>query len=155
VASIGTFGTPRPQIEGLDFGYFGLTVRVHPDASEAVVFRFMAVAGGLDLDSPQAAPALADFMTGLIHPDDWAAFMDKAVANRQGTEDLMEVIGGILTALGERPTQQSSDSSAGLSPTGSTSTAEQSSLDIQHQYEQEGRPDLALVVQDVRQRPAI
>lgn len=149
---VGRYGKKKaPRVEELAFDYFEDEIRVHPDASDAVIFRFMARVGDMDADSPDAVPALMGFMTGLIHPEDWNTFINTAVKERQDVDDLMEVVGGIMEAMAERPTQLPTDSPDGPLPTPASSTQELSSLDIQHRYEQEGRPDLALVVQNVRE----
>jgi hypothetical protein len=152
MATIGKFGTARPRVEDLDFEYFDIVVRVNPDASEAHVFKFMDEAQKINLESVESLPILANFMRGLIHPEDWDDFMSKALSERQKTEDLMQVVGGIMGALGEDRTQPSSDSSAGQPETVQSSTPVSSSQDIQRQFEAAGRPDLAEVVQMVRER---
>jgi hypothetical protein len=154
VATIGRFGKARPKVEDLDFDYFDIKVRVNPDASEALLFRLMDEAEHVDINSTAAIPVLTGFLRGFIHPEDWETFLATAVRERQDAEDLLSIIGGITEALADRPTQQSSGSAGGLSTTPNTSTEELSSLDIQHRYEQAGRPDLALVVQEVRERKA-
>lgn len=122
MGSLGDLGTPRPPIE-LDFGYFGETIRVDPDATDLDVADMMASFGHVD-DETQAG----DVMTGLrdqlvkqVHPDDRALFWETAKANRQQLRDIMAVSKAITEAVAGFPTGQSSDSS-----TGPTSTVDSS-----------------------------
>lgn len=153
MTKIGSFGTARPpRAVGLTFDYFGQEIRVNEDVSEAVIFHFLATAGDLDTgDNGQAMVAMSSLMRSLVDPEDLDSFMRMAVKNRQTAEDLMVVVSGILEAVGDTPTQQPSDSSDGQSNTEVSSTGGLSSLGIQHRFEAEGRPDLALVVQEVRE----
>src|SRR2546423_1271994 len=63
----------------------------------------------------------------------------------QDVQDLMEVMHGITAAVAKRPTGRPSDSSAGR-PTTKPNSAAKSSSRVKHRLEQQGRPDLALMV---------
>lgn len=135
---IGSFGTARPKVDAT-FEYFGVVIRVHPDASDLAYTEFLAVAKDIEIgedgqplnaaDNQRAAALLDDTLTGQIHPDDLAEFKRLARANRQQTMDLMMLSQQIIAAVSGFPTGQPSDSSTGRgsdqqrSPDGSSSRA--------------------------------
>lgn len=146
MVSIGNLGTERDQVD-LDFGYFGETIRVNPDASESVGTEFAIRAQSIDEDNLAAATvATSDFLRSLIHPEDFDRFLRTSVKNRQQTTDLLATAGAILEALSGFPTSQPSVSSDGPRITGTTSTAAPSWQDLKRRFEAEGRPDKALAL---------
>jgi hypothetical protein len=147
MVSIGKLGTDREEIEA-DFDYFGETIRVNPDASEAVAMRFAVQASDIDVDNNpgQAMVATVDFLRSLIHPEDMDRFLEIAVKKRQRNEDLLTVASSILEAVSGFPTTPRSDSSDGPPRTGTTSTAVPSWQELRHRFENDGRPDLALAL---------
>lgn len=139
---LGEFGTARPEVD-LAFGYFGVTIRVHPDLSElALVDLFGAMAGGEE-DGAKALNALNSMTDSLIHPEDVTEFRRLARANRQNTEDLAELAVKLVEAITDRPTQQPADSSGGLPTTDTKSEDDSRSQALQ---KLEGRPDLQVAV---------
>lgn len=147
MANIGNLGTPREEND-LDFGYFGETIRVHPDASDSVATQFAVRAQAIDAKENLAAAVVAttDFLKALIHPEDFDRFLSTAVKNRQTNEDLLTVAGAILEAASGFPTTQPSDSSDGPQHTGTTSTDVPSWRDLKRRFEDDRRPDLALAL---------
>lgn len=119
---IGTFGTPRPQVDAT-FDYFGVTIRVNPDASDLAFAEFLAIAKDIETtedgtpvnpaDNQRAAALLDDTLRGQIHPDDFETFMRLAKENRQQVMDLMMLSQQIIAAVSGFPTGQPSDSSSG------------------------------------------
>lgn len=119
---IGSFGTPRPAVDAT-FDYFGVTIRVHPNASDLAFAEFLAVAKDIETnedgtpvnpaDNQRAASLLDDTLRGQIHPDDLALFMSTAKENRQQMMDLMALSQGIIAAVSGFPTGQPSASSIG------------------------------------------
>lgn len=141
--NIGSFGSKREAVD-LEFGYFGSTVRVHPDASDLSYMDFMQKAVDIDeTDEVTGFHAVMDFLKGQIHPDDWDNFWKLARTNRQTTTDLMEVSSGIVQAVARFPTLPSADSSHGQ-----LNTTPKSKDDLSSQVNQilKGRPDLQMAV---------
>jgi hypothetical protein len=143
-------GEPRADLD-VTFGYFGHTVRVNPHLSDLVMLDFMTKAADLDEDSTEAMGAMTALLRGVVHADDWETFWAAAIGARQGIDDLMRVCMGVIEAVADRPTVPPSDSSGGPPSTDTRSAAVSSSAAIQRQLEQDGRPDLALMVQQSRQ----
>lgn len=168
MGSVGTFGTERPQAEDLTFGYFGAEYRVHPDAGELALVDFLDLAAAIEIaadgtptpeqlgEGARQVKAIVDALRELVHPDDFAAFWKAAKAHRQTIEDLTEVAMGLAAAAADRPTERPSDSSDGPQRTEPSSTADSSSQDkrlsVARRLEEQGRPDLALVVLDAPER---
>ena len=144
MASIGQFGTPRPPVD-LEFTYFGSTIRVHPDTSDFTI----ALDFGDALASDDGA-FVGAMLARIIHPDDLDEFVRLLRSNRQTTDDLQELMGAVMDALTERPTERPADSSGGPRTTSATSM-DAGSLRVQRRFEEQGRPDLADVVQTHRE----
>lgn len=126
---IGTFGVEREPNDFV-FTYFGETIRVAPDASDLGFAEFLEVAKDINVDSVEsleevadAAVALNDLLRQQIHPDDWDLFWKTAKTNRQFLKDVMAVSRGIVEAITDLPTGESSDASAGQSTTAVKSSA--------------------------------
>lgn len=166
---IGSFGVARQPVD-LSFGYFGETIRVHPDASDLAFFELMGLAQQVDLGDvdpedpstwdPQTTKAMAkagvqaaDIVRQQIHPQDWDRFWAAAKANRQQVMDLMALSDWIGRAVTEAsaglPTGPSSGSSAGRRNTRTRSAAGSSSPGRGQKRALEllqGRPDLQQLV---------
>jgi hypothetical protein len=104
--------------------------------------------------------AIRNLLRSCIVPDEWDAFVDHAIEVNAGADELMGVLQQTIEAHAERPTQPSSSSPGGPQPTGTSSAGGSSSpdsstpvgsIDVQHELEAQGRPDLALVVKNARQ----
>ena len=138
---LGEFGTTRPEVD-LAFGYFGATIRVHPDLSELVLVDMFAGMGGGE-NGTEAFTAITGMADALVHPDDAAEFRARSRANRQTTEDLAQLAVKLVEALTDRPTLQPADSSGGLPTTVMSSGGDSRSEALKRL---EGRPDLQVAV---------
>jgi len=145
VASIGRFGKPRPVAEALTFEFFDDEYRTNPLFSEVALIDFMEEAADIDEKSARAYAFLKDALRQTVHPDDFAAFWSVALAERQETEDLLEIFQSVSRSLTDRPTSRSSVSTDGPSST-DTSSEDGSSSQVIARLESNGRPDLALMV---------
>lgn len=144
---IGDLGVDRSheELEPLDFGYFGETIRVAPTYTDAEILDFIDGATRVDLADPRSLLFVKDAMRRAIHPKDFDLFWRTASENRQTVEDRMTILKAITEAVGNRPTQRSSDSSAGPSTTPAKSGDDSSSRVLSRL---DGRPDLQLLVHD-------
>ncbi len=144
MAKIGSFGDER-HIEQDTFDWFGQEMRVNALAGEQAYIDFLEVAGTLDERDPQAAVAVKTFMREIVHGDDFDDFWRIGREKRQDTADLFKLAQKIIEAVvATHPTEQSSDSPAGLPATAPSSTAA-SYKEVRQELEQNGRPDLSLV----------
>lgn len=129
MASIGNFGTAYEPVD-LDFGFFGETIRVHPEAGAAALTEF--IAGAADIaaeDEPAGAKFILDFLRQLVHPEDFDRFWSLAKAQRQHPmRDLMPIGKAIVEAVSGFPTGQSS-----ASPTGPVNTGQKFAVDLPSQ----------------------
>lgn len=142
---LGDFGTSRPAHEA-EFGYFGHTIRVHPNLSDLALIEFMESAVAIDsMDGADAMVAVSRMLRSLVHPDDWSTFWDAARANRQQIDDMTGLAEKLIESLTDRPTERPSDSSDGPPSTDEKSPVVSSSP-VVRRLEQQGRPDLALMV---------
>lgn len=104
--------------------------------------------------------AIRNLLRSCIAADEWDAFVEHAIEVGAGSEELMGVLQQTIEAHAARPTQPSSSSPDGQPPTGTSSAGGWSSqgssvpmgsIEVQHELEAQGRPDLALVVKNARQ----
>jgi len=132
------------------------------------LMRFAKLAqGDVDSETMEGLAAMYDLLEQCIKPDDycascgnaeqdkcckdrrivndWRRFEQVAATHRDQGEELMEVVKQALEKMSARPTQRSSASSDGPPSTSGNSTAASSSP-VVNRYEQQGRPDLALIV---------
>lgn len=115
---IGDLGIERPALD-LEFGYFGLVLRVNPDATDLDLVEFLMTADSIDqLDEVKGTIAIGRYLRALVHPEDWDVFWSTAKGNRQNLTDLMLTTHAIIAAVAAFPTGQPSDSSTGPSSTG-------------------------------------
>lgn len=139
--------TPAEPIEEDTFEWYGSTVRVGAEATDLALIDFVELAGDMDENDPQSGVFVKRFIRDMIHEDDFPAFWDLARKNRLGFQELAEVAHTIIEQVTNRPTVQSSDSSAGLHAIALNSTAASYS-EVRGELEAEGRWDLALVYDD-------
>lgn len=89
--------------------------------------------------------------------NEFERWLDAATASRADSDEMLEVVGLVVSALSERPTGKPSASLAGLPATKPNTAAGSSagsvSERVQQRLEAQGRPDLALAV--VRSRQAV
>lgn len=145
MTSLGNFGVERPAHEA-DFGYFGKTVRVHPDLSDLALIEFMESAVAIEsMGAGEAMGSVSKMLRSLVHPEDFDVFWKAARANRQTIEDLTTLAEALIESVADRPTVRPSGSSDGPLSTGASSPVVSSSP-VVRDLEAKGRPDLALVV---------
>ncbi len=126
------------------FPWFGVEIRVHPMLSDTILIDLIEESGDLDDKDPRGAMVVKQFIRDVIHPDDFDDFWKLGKANGYQTAQFAEVAAGIVTAVTGDPTQESSDSSNGQSPTATKSQAVSSKVTRTiEELEREGRPDLA------------
>ena len=122
-------------------------------------FATIAKRGGTS-DDMEGLAALYALLQSCIEPGEWQAFEDHANATGADGEVLMQVVTDAITAAAERPTRQPSDSLGGRLTTGTSSVGGSSSpgssirqgdVRVQQRLEEQGRPDLALVVKRARE----
>jgi hypothetical protein len=108
-------------------------------------------------DEMAAMTALLGLLRECIAEDEWDAFRAHARTVRAGADELNRVMTDAVTVQAARPTRQSSGSPGGPPRTGTSSAAGSSSpvpvgsIQVQHDLEDRGRPDLALVVKRARE----
>jgi hypothetical protein len=125
------------------------------------LMKFATIAkSGKTSDDMEGLAALYTLLRTCIADDAWEAFEDHANAVGADGEALMQVVTDAVTAAAARPTQPPSPSPGGPSTTGPSSAEGSSSPGssirqgdprVQQRLEDQGRPDLALVVKRARQ----
>jgi hypothetical protein len=157
---------PQPTVELLG-RHFPLSDRPVPALSlmklAALAKRQAAQGAGAPTDGVSEMEQLSiiyELVQGVIAPDAWPAFEQHATATAAGIEELQQVIRQAVSARTSFPTQPSSASPDGRSTTGTSSPGGSSSpaasvpmgsIEVQHDLEARGRPDLALVVMRARE----
>lgn len=125
--SLGSLGTPHEEVD-LTFDYFGVVIRVSPNASDLDLVGFMLEAAEVEaVDETKAMQATARYLKGLVAEDDWETFWRTAKANRQTLPDLLMLGERIVEAVSGVPTSPPSDSVGGRQTTPSKSKAASSS----------------------------
>lgn len=115
--SIGSLGTPHDSIDAT-FEYFGVVVRINPDAGDLELMEFLMEAAEVEeVDQRKSMGAISRYLRGLIHPDDWATFWQAAKGNRQTMDDLMALGQKIVEEVSGFPTEQRSPSTGGRAST--------------------------------------
>lgn len=140
----------------------GQRFRVRPQGVSLLsLMKFAVIAKkGKTSDDMEGLAALYSLLQSCVHEDDWTAFEDHA--NKVGAkgEDLMGVVKDAVQAANGGPTQQLSGSPGGPSTTAGSSAADSSSRassvpmgsrQVQKHLEEQGRPDIALVVMRARE----
>ena len=82
-----------------------------------------AASSGLDTAEMDGLSAMIGLLESVVIDEDKTRFLDVAEQNGADGETLFRIVGAVMEAVAGRPTQQSSDSSAGLSTTGVSSKA--------------------------------
>lgn len=142
MANLGSFGEAPAEVEQDTFTWFGQEIRVNPELSGLSYVEFMVEHGDLDENDPRSFPAVKEFLRIAVHDDDFDEFWALGKKYKQTLQDLARVVMTLIETVSERPTEQSSDSSTGLSETVENSTGD-SYLRVIREHESEGRPDLA------------
>lgn len=111
------------------------------------LMRFAKAAqGGVDSNDMAGLAAMYDLLEQCIAPADWRRFEVAADKTRASGEELMAVVKDVMEAMTARPTSLPSDSSDGPTIIGPNSGGG-SSLRVVRRLEEQGRPDLALMVE--------
>jgi hypothetical protein len=131
-----------------DFDFFGESFRFNP--AEDYQWELMefaeAATGGADSELLSGIAAVMRLLKSAIHADDWQRFRTSAKANKARVrEHLMPVVWAAFAQPIDRPTGLPSGSSDGQ-PTTPENSAGDSSSRVIARLEEQGRPDLALVV---------
>jgi hypothetical protein len=146
MGSLGSFGVEPATVEVVTFEYFGHTIRVAPDFGEVAFIDWMEEWGQIDEKDPRSAIGGKALMRAAVHAEDFAEFWALARANRQGVEQLLELVGVLVKAATDRPTGLPTDSRGGLENTPPRSEGNLSSAQVMRDLAAGGRPDLANVV---------
>jgi hypothetical protein len=110
------------------------------------LMRFAHIAeSGVDSEDMAGLAAMYDLLEQCVAEEDWSRFQRAATKSRADGEALMAVVKDAIEAISARPTSRPSDSSAGPTTTRPSSAGDSSSRVIAR-LEENGRPDLALVV---------
>lgn len=126
--------------------FLGEQFRVAERVGALPIMRFAKAAkSGTDSNDMEGLVALYDLLAQVIHPDDWARFEAHADREHADGDQLLVVVQQALAAVAGRPTGRSSDSSDGPQTIEPSSTDDSSSPVI-HRLNEQGRPDLALLV---------
>ena len=117
------------------------------DPGSMPMMRFARFARtGIDSDDYEGMAAMYDLLKACIAPAAWDRFERVADESKCDGDTLFGVVRDTFAVIAGRPTSRPSDSSDGSPTTGTRSTAGSSSRVIKR-LESEGRPDLALLVQ--------
>lgn len=126
--------------------FFGETFTVPERFNHRLLTRFAKLARkGVDSDDSEGMAAIDDLIDQCVMPYDMERFDAVCDRERPSFEELMEFMHDVLEAISARPTGQPSDSSDGLQTT-SPNSADGSPSAVVARLEQQGRPDLALMV---------
>lgn len=126
--------------------FLGEQFRVAERVGALPIMRFAKAAkAGTDSNDMDGLVALYDLLAQVIHPDDWTRFEAHADREHADGDQLLAVVQAALAAVAGRPTGRSSDSSDGPQIIEPSSTDDSSSPVIDR-LNQQGRPDLALLV---------
>lgn len=130
--------------------FLGEQFTIADRVSSLAVMRFAKVASSdVDGDDMEGLAAMYDLLEQCIDPAQWRAFQAHADKQRAQSDDLLQLIQEVLPRIAARPTGQPSDSSDGLESS-SGSSVDDSSSRVIARLERQGRPDLALMVDQAR-----
>ena len=126
--------------------FLGESFRVADRVGALPLMRFAKIAkSGVDANELDGLVAMYDLLGQVIHAEDWARFEDHADDQHADGDQLLELVQEALALVAARPTGRLSDSSDGPQTIEPRSTDVSSSPVISRLNEQ-GRPDLALLV---------
>lgn len=125
MASIGSFEVAARRAEGVEpdtFDFCGETFTVSDQIGIIPLGRFAkAATSGLDSSEMEGMAAMIDLLGDAVIDADRERFLNTAAKNHASADDLMPIVQAVVQAQTARPTQRSSDSSAGPSTTGTSS----------------------------------
>jgi hypothetical protein len=126
--------------------FAGERFRTRKKIGAIALLRFAHVANkGTDSASLEGLAAMYELLEAVIAKDEWVRFQQHAADAEADDTQLMKVVADVTEMLAKRPTERPSDSSDGPTSTPQNSEDDSSSRTIRR-FEQEGRPDLALMV---------
>ncbi len=179
IVDLGDLSGPVVEPVEMTFTYFGARIRVAPDLSETKLIDLYARAAEVEIDDDanrqrvgerivKGAQEQKEYIRAHIHPDDFDAFWQAAIDQRQTYGDLMVTTLRLIGLVTDRdPTEPPSDSSDGRPATKPNSPSGASNPDgadgppgwwpedlpyspqaanFVERFEQEGRPDKANMV---------
>jgi len=148
----------RGQREPVDmtFRWFGVTIRVAPDAGDLSLIAFLEQAETIDVgDEVGIMLATKEFLRAQVDERDWTQFFTIARQQRQQFKDLLQVAKDITAAVARFPMTRPSDSSDGRPHTSTTSKVGSSSqVAVQAMADLKGRPDLKMFIWQAQQAKA-
>jgi len=125
--SLGDFTVAKketPDREPDTFTFCGELFTVAEQVGIVAWGRFaQAAQAGHDTAEMEGLAALIEVVSQIVVDADRDRFLTVASRNRADADDLLAIVRAVMEAQAERPTQQPSDSSAGLSPTPENSKA--------------------------------
>jgi hypothetical protein len=131
--------------------FAGRTFRVADKVGLMPLMRFAHIARqGVDASDMDGLAAIYDLLRSAIADEDWRAFEDHATDVRADGDELLAIATEAIQVVAARPTVEPSDSSDGQ-PTASRSSADGSSSEVIARLEAQGRPSIALMVQQADQ----
>ena len=139
-----------PSTESVEF--FGESFHVAERVGLMPLMRFATAAqSGIDANEMEALAAMHGLLQQCIHPADLRRFERHASEAHADGDELMEFVAKVMAVVGARPTGRSSDSSDGPRVIEPSSTIVSSSPDtgparVIQMFNEQGRPDLALLV---------
>ena len=126
--------------------FLGAEFKVADKVGALPLMRFAKVArAGVDASELEGLAAMYDLLGQVIHPDDWARFENHADREHADGDQLLALVQEVFALMAARPTGRSSDSSGGPQTIEPSSPVDSSSPVI-HRLNEQGRPDLALLV---------
>lgn len=136
---------------GASLTFEGRSFRVADKVGLMPLMKFAHLAKqGVDANNQDGLVALFDLLRSVIADEAWSAFEEHASLVRATGDELLEVVKDAIAVIAQRPTVRPSDSSDGPPTTKDTSAVGSSSRVI-HRLESEGRPSLALMVQQAQE----
>lgn len=135
---------PKAVVDPSSVLFFGETFRMAEKIGAMSVMRFAKIAAaGADSSDMDGLAAMYDLIKACIHRDDWSRFERVADDNSASEDELFEVVGQVLGAQADRPTERPSDSSDGPSAIAPSSTSTPADRAIAREA---GRPELQLAI---------
>lgn len=140
----GEVTTETVELQGKDFH-----IAEEIGAMPLMQFAKLAADGEDGMDEMSALAAIYDFLEQTVHPTEWKAFTRHATTTRANEEQLLEFVSKVYAIFDGRPTVRSSDSSDGpqtIEPSSTAGSFSPGTARVIEKFNEEGRPDLALVV---------
>lgn len=127
--------------------FFGEVFETPERFNMRLLTRFATLAKrGVDSDDIEGVAAIDSLIDQCLRPEDVERFDEVCDRERPDFDELMAFIMGVVAEVSQRPTKRPSDSSDGPTLT-KDSSRDDSSLRVIRRLEAEGRPSIALMVQ--------